>query len=373
MRLHHLDLARALLMVLGIAYHAALVYAPPESMPWRVASDQTWPIFGHLEHFIHDFRMYAFYLVSGLFTGLLIARRGAAVMLRHRLLKLGVPLVVCGATFNTAMNLMSTQWHFHLGPGADLGTYVLRGEWLGHLWFLGNLLVYVVLAVALQRPLSAAARLDDTRGPTVPLLLVGLTALSAAGLSVLATRLGWDRSWLFLTPEALLSYLPFFALGQMLWHAPALFERLIAMRLAVPLVVTTAVAQALAQQAGLAGRSYAADQVVLALHHAALSLAVLALIGRFRRPNRWTQRLSAASYTIYLLHQPVIVALFGLAQALALGPLAGFMVLALATLALTWTLHEQVIARWPVLAWLLNGQPLPVPPNRRVDDRAHPA
>jgi surface polysaccharide O-acyltransferase-like enzyme len=354
MRYYGLDIARAWLMLMGIAYHAALIYTPHDQPLWRVASTQTHPLFAEMAQFIHDFRMQAFYIISGFFFSMLIGKSGPLPALGNRWVKLGIPMVFCGLTINTVMNLLSTEWQFHLGSHADISTYLLRGEWLGHLWFLGNLLVYCCAGILID-PLARQIRRLQQPQFSSALLLIGATVLTGVLLAHLGHRLT-STVWLFVTPDALFMYLPFFVLGMLLWHNKNLFTLLTDWHLTLPLLLAAMLLMQMDSKMGLATRSYSVDQLIRMFYSLTLALFVLSLFGLIRRPSRLAGRLSAASYTIYLLHQPLVVLLFGVAKLLALPPLAGFLLICSATGLLSYLVHVLVVERSGLAAFLLNGK-----------------
>lgn len=80
-RRHDLDALRAFAMLLGIALHAALSFAPA---PWTVQDSRQSGGFWLFFSAIHGFRMPLFFLLSGFFTAMLWRRRGLGALLRQR-------------------------------------------------------------------------------------------------------------------------------------------------------------------------------------------------------------------------------------------------------------------------------------------------
>jgi glucans biosynthesis protein C len=92
-RLHGLDNLRALMMWLGIVLHVSAIHmVNPSPLPWRDTERTLLADF--LMGFIHAFRMPVFFILAGYFTAMLLRQRGAAGMLKHRLLRLGLPFAV---------------------------------------------------------------------------------------------------------------------------------------------------------------------------------------------------------------------------------------------------------------------------------------
>ena len=82
-------------MLLGIPYHAALIYSTKTD--WLIKSAHSSTILTAVSTLLHSFRMGGFFLLSGFFAALVIYRRGNLRWLRARAMQLAVPLLVCMA------------------------------------------------------------------------------------------------------------------------------------------------------------------------------------------------------------------------------------------------------------------------------------
>jgi fucose 4-O-acetylase-like acetyltransferase len=92
-RLYALDNLRAAMMWLGIVLHVAVIHmAGAQLLPWR--DNQTTPAADLLVAFVHAFRMPVFFILAGFFVALLLAQRGAAATVRHRLRRLALPFAL---------------------------------------------------------------------------------------------------------------------------------------------------------------------------------------------------------------------------------------------------------------------------------------
>ncbi|MEM7754763.1 MAG: acyltransferase family protein [Planctomycetota bacterium] len=99
-RRHDLDALRAFAMLLGIALHAALAFAP---IPWLAMNKETSPAIGTFIEVLHGFRLPLFFLLSGFFSAMLLQRRGATGFLGHRWKRIGLPLLLGLITIIPAM------------------------------------------------------------------------------------------------------------------------------------------------------------------------------------------------------------------------------------------------------------------------------
>ncbi|MCA9311713.1 MAG: acyltransferase family protein, partial [Phycisphaerales bacterium] len=99
-RRHDLDGLRAFAMLLGIALHAALAFAP---IPWLAMNRETSTLMIPFFEIIHGFRLPLFFLMSGFFSAMLLQRRGVGGFLTHRWKRIGLPLLLGSVTIIPAM------------------------------------------------------------------------------------------------------------------------------------------------------------------------------------------------------------------------------------------------------------------------------
>ena len=99
-RRHDFDALRAFAMLLGIALHAGLAFAP---IPWLAMNDATSPAIGLFIEVLHVFRLPIFFLMSGFFSAMLLSRRGIAGFLTQRSKRIALPLLLGTLTIVPAM------------------------------------------------------------------------------------------------------------------------------------------------------------------------------------------------------------------------------------------------------------------------------
>ena len=94
-RYYGLDALRGGMMALGILLHGAVFYlsAPVPAMPIPTDRNNSYG-FDLLFHFIHSFRMPAFFVLAGFFAALLVGRRGLKDAARNRAARVLAPLLV---------------------------------------------------------------------------------------------------------------------------------------------------------------------------------------------------------------------------------------------------------------------------------------
>ncbi|HIO65413.1 MAG TPA: hypothetical protein EYN40_01855 [Planctomycetes bacterium] len=131
-RYHDLDALRATAMLLGIALHGILSFAPS---PWFVADSRQSPVYQFIFEAIHGFRMPIFFLVSGFFTAMLWRNRGPLELIKHRLKRILLPLVIALPCVGFALTYgIGLAWELKLGgivgrPASDTPEVVEDSIW----------------------------------------------------------------------------------------------------------------------------------------------------------------------------------------------------------------------------------------------------
>lgn len=225
-RLHHLDAARALLLLLGLPFHVA-TKAIFESTPPAVDFQQSLLI-GGWASLTHVFRMFAFFMLAGYFAGMIRERKGTKAWLAERTRRLGLPFAA------SLLTLGALQFHLqdlllHKSSPTFLGLPLA----LDHLWFLVVLLGFCVTyaAVPMQRlrPGSSVQRAMLLEGPGALILLAslalwGLLRYALEQVPPIPNAPSETLLW-----QQYVFHAAGFALGVLAWHGE-LGERIFALR-----------------------------------------------------------------------------------------------------------------------------------------------
>lgn len=172
-RLHHLDAARALLLLLGLPFHVA-TKAIFESEPAATGFQQSLVI-GGWASLTHAFRMFAFFMLAGYFAGMIRERKGTRPWLTERMRRLGLPFVASLITLG-AIQFRLQDVLLHKSSPTFLGLPVA----LDHLWFLvvllGFCLTYAAVPMHSLRPSRGIQRGMLLEGPASVALLAVLAS-----------------------------------------------------------------------------------------------------------------------------------------------------------------------------------------------------
>lgn len=330
-------------MTLGLFFHCGLIYGSGQD--WRVVSDETMSVIKFIANFIHHFRMEAFYLVSGFFY-LLILCKGRDSFLKDRLVRALVPMLVIGLTLNVMMNLLSYNRTYDWGVD-----YFINGKWLGHLWFLGNLIVYFMVSIPISKLIA-----EKTKTLSIAqfyLVIFGLISVALIGNAV-AKHYEWSTV-LFVNFGYLFYFYPFFLMGVVAYAAKNHFYTLISIKKMPFFLAAYAVMQGVAKID--IGLTLAQIDLIKQVSHFPLMVSTFSFLNFIGdRESRAIKLFSDASYTIYLLHQPLII-LFYVAffDSIRLGAMTEYLLLIASVFAASLLFHLLVVEKSATARLLVNG------------------
>lgn len=347
-------------MVLGVWLHSALVFSPQGQ--WLITSSNTNAFMGDLVALVHTFRMPAFFVVSGYFCYLTLRKYQVKKFLSVRLKRLLIPLCFTALTLNSLqawfLNYINAQTYV-------LPDYFLLGQYVSHLWFLVNLVIYFVvvsLAAAFLMPLVRIV-LSCARWllSNVPMLLL-VVAMPLFTLAILASsKLGFP---LYLNLGGVLdiysivSYFPYFAFGIALAVDTKFLARFCKLNVVVVALLILLVL-ALSRWINL-GEGMVALVVSTYFENLIKWLSIILVFQLFyrcfNRPIKALRTLSDASYSVYLLHHCLVIALGFALVYLNFSAMLGFITLVSLVTVITLFLHTKVIANSKVLLYLFNGK-----------------
>jgi len=329
-RSHHLDAIRVSAILLLIPYHAARYVQKGDGDP-RIVDAVVW--------FVHTWHMPLFFAISGFLAASALSRSTAALQLRARLRRLGLPLLVGMLTVVPLANLLvigaAALWPRQgaLPPKRELDLANVFSLTPRHLWFIAYLLIISLVAIGLWLAIQRAPQLGKAINRGFGRLMRSwwaVPALAAISAAILITKTGWvaggsASNSLVPAPTLFAYYSFFFLFGWLLSGQSDLVERLKRgawLRLvggaliAVPAFLlfydngdftgNVGTPGVLAEIDGL--RLYGLFTVGLVCW---LTLfGIWGVLARYvRQESRVLRYLSDASFWIYLVHIPFLVAL----------------------------------------------------------------
>lgn len=339
-RLHALDAVRGYALLLGIVLHATVSFVPSPSRVWIIQDTHQSVALALLFFAIHVFRMTTFFLLAGFFARMSFHRRGVRGFVRDRLQRIGLPLVI-GWPLVFAPMVLVVMWAagFPKGgpiPGGAGWPPALPNFPLTHLWFLYVLLelyagMLVVRSVVVRLDASGVLRAAVDRifarimrnplGPAALAIPIGTAfCLDPTWINVMGVRTP-DQS-LITNLQALIGFGTAFGYGWLLHRQVDLLrflERrwlwnlLPALGLILIGFVLAGVMLSMPGTPSLpvrVGTLRLASAIFYALTIWSSTFAVIGLALRFMSGYSRTRRYMAdASYWVYLIHLPIVMAL----------------------------------------------------------------
>ncbi len=381
-----LDYLRAFITVLVVAHHSSLAYTTFASFNKQAYNASTHPIVDTVRSFGLDifedfndvFFMALMFLISGIFVGPALARKGARTFVRDRFFRLFIPFAIA-VTLLMPLGYLSS-WHLAHGNynlRAFLVDYLNVEHWpAGPPWFIGALFFFNLIVAAgyrrwqpaIEKASSRLASLADRPVST----WIGWWLLTIVLLLPMVLLFG-GSAWIGIGPFAIqlsriLLYFGYFMLGMLLGAAGTdnglLGERSAFMQKAPLWGLLCVLAYSCLKLAGppigaLADNGRISEiqarllyRPVWALSCAASSIAFLAVFRRrVHRPRKTWDSLAANAYGIYLIHYIFVLWCQFLLLPIALPAVAKFALTFTGALLLSWLLTAQarkigIIRKW---------------------------
>jgi peptidoglycan/LPS O-acetylase OafA/YrhL len=305
--------------------------------------------------FIHSFRMPGFFLIAGFFSARTLARFSPEEFLVKRLRRLAIPLVV----FTLLDTLINCANHSTWGDySIELsGSYWATGEWLEHLWFLGTLIFYVLILAGVRKLWGSM----DSQMRRVRLDLIWLLALVSIGsyisLHIERSLPGtpWRRVWFVADQIKVFQYWTFFAFGYLLFHNRELLTQL------SKRTIFNGTSAVLYWALGPLILRLPPGSFIMQLWQGLYILNMCGLLfwcaqRFFGRENRVVRSLSEASYTMYLVHWPIIVILNRILNHDQMPISLVFGLFIVLTAVLSYSFHVYLVRKSDLLMFLMNGR-----------------
>ena len=348
-----LDTWRAALMLGGVVLHGSI------GLP-------ALGLFVAIDMISQTFRMGTFFGIAGILTAIALAKRAPGDWLRRRLVRLGFPLAFGLFILSPFIWLMRTA-------AGDIAATDTLFNWY-HLWFLAALIAYSTIIYALIR-----LRLDEAletylvdliarktvRSSTV-LLFTAVTSATLFGIAprIMAATMSDSTFATFRMLQLAAGYLPMFLLGYLVGRVPALKSLLlhqtrtatmIALAITSSYMIWFGLIAPYAKSAIVAAGTADLRFVAAAIGPPAAFVLILRSALRVRSVPSLVQRVSAASYTIYVLHLPLVVAINLALRDSMVNIYFIYVISVIISASIAFAFHEVIVSRSSILLLVLNG------------------
>ena len=380
-RLHGLDAVRGVALLLGLVVHASMSWLPGAQYFWLTHDASSSTLAGLVFYVPHMFRMLLFFLIAGFFARMACERRGVKAFVRDRTRRIALPLA--SAWFPILMLIVAVAawnaWLVNNGrmPPAPETPPLSPSQFpLTHLWFLYVLLLCYAGALAVRATLGRSAlamRIGDA-GVRVLAAPIGPMLLALALGAALFLHPDWYAWFGIPTPDqslypsvaACVAFGSAFGFGWLLQRQQGLLQRWsvrwpwhvsIAVLATIGCLLHVGLAPNLAPAArDVTGFAYA---MAYAIAGWSWTFALVGLGLRFWSGHSPVRRyLADASYWIYIVHLPVVIALQVVMSRVQWPWFAEFVLVLAVSMALLLASYDLLVRNRWLGAWL-NGRRKP--------------
>jgi peptidoglycan/LPS O-acetylase OafA/YrhL len=366
-RLSYIDNLRILLIVLVVMHHAGQPYGPggawwlPPVPPLLIDTI----VLGLFFAVNASFFMGLFFMISAYFVPGSYERKGAVTFFKDRLIRLGIPLVIFSMLVFPIMLYLLHDFGVTSFSDFYLHTYLTiagllngQGFTIAHLWFLEQLLIFSGIYVLWRKATAGWQRSPHKIAFPNTFAIVVFTV--ALGLAMFAVRIVFPINYwipiITLEPAHYPEYAALFAVGILAfrndWFSslPTDTEKkwgkvtIIAIIALVPIFIIFGTSF-LAGGLTLASLTYSLWEAVVCV---GMCISLVALFrSRLNHQGKVAKALSDNSFSVYLIHVPVIVFLQYLLIGVNIHPLIKFAIVCLVGVPASFLLSYYVVRRLP--------------------------
>ncbi len=289
-RRYDIDWVRVIAIGLLLVYHVAITFQPWGIMIGFISNDTSWGSLWTPMTMLNVWRIPLLFYISGMGVYFALQNRNWKQLLRERTGRILVPFIF-GALVIVPIHVYLWQRYYAMGTGYRPDP--------GHLWFLGNIFIYIVIMLPLlfflkKHENGCFARWLKSMFRT-PLGLLPIFAAFVAEVLIIDPRPYelYAMTWhgFFLGLVAFISGFLFVFSGEIFWNM-LLRWRWLFIAAAVALYVSR-----------VTYFNFNAPGFLLALESNCWILSIFAFGHRYlNRPGRVLQYLSAAAYPVYIMH-----------------------------------------------------------------------
>ena len=340
-RLHGLDFCRAVMMILGIFYHSALIWTPENE--WRVATEVSSSIFSYFVTYIQSFRMEVFFIIAGFFY-LLVYEKNRPCFIRERIERSAVPFLFSAITLAPLLYLYSPNYDY-----PDIRKFFLYGHWIGHLWFLANLTVYFAITYIFIGKIAQVKGLNQYQLLALYLLIMPCVAIVFRCIGSLM-----DITLIIFKLKYLLYYYSYFILGTLSYTNKNTFIKILSFRSLIGASIILTIILLL--KSYFDEHFFSLSKILDYVENGAVSLIMLIIVYKVgNRESGIIRSISDSSYTVYLLHMPLILILYNAVFSSLTNIYTSYIALVITVFIVSHFTHIIVVKRSNYLLYLLNG------------------
>lgn len=371
-RIHSLDALRAIMMLLGIVFHAGISYCVyDQGRTWPLKDPNTTHIFiDFMIGYLHIFRMPIFFVVAGFFGALLFYERSPKIMLQNRFKRVLLPFIVfvilmwpiLGSSYLITFEAFTGDAAPQASGGFSIALLIPQSSF--HLWFLQYLFMISLIAFTLAMLVKQTPSLTKVISKMMNVLLenvfikVGVTSIIIFVVLYIMNQT-WVETTNYFTPnwKTLLFYSTFYFFGWVLFKSKNRLHTfmkydwfLFVISLALYGVILF-----------FKSREFPLN-VLMFLNALVASLCLFGITGLFIRyfsgASAKMRYISDASYWVYIIHMPFTLALPGLLVNTPFYAIVKFFIITLITSLVAFVTYNYWV-RSTFIGQFLNGRKYP--------------
>ena len=347
-RIYYIDNLRVFLIVLVVLHHLAITYGGPGG--WYYAENEPDTLSSLLLSMFlatnQSFFMGLFFLISAYFTAHAIERKTTGQFIADRLKRLGIPLLVYFFIISPLVVFMVVRWHYN--DMISFRDFIIErhGFGFGPMWFVEALIyftcIYLLYYYFFERKRTRQPRTLKMPGNG---LIIMSALLIGAGAFVIRIWLpvGWEFRPLGFQFSFFLQYIFMFAIGILVykhdWLESITYKKGISWFVFAHVCIFILFPLMFLLNGGTTGNI---DPFMGGLHWQSFAYAVweqvtgfsliIGLMGIFKRKwntqGKLMQLASRSTYTVFIIHPLVLVALALSLRNIQVYPLLKFVVVA---------------------------------------------
>ncbi|AIF50828.1 acyltransferase family protein [Pelosinus sp. UFO1] len=365
-RMYFLDNLRSLIILLVVAYHAALAYMV-RGPQWYYVIDPQNDFFFNLFVIFNDvFVMPVMFLLAGFFAIRSLTRKGQLVFWQGKILRIVIPYFAGIIFLAPAINYIYFLSRFDTPPAyLDYWVNIFfdLARQHAHLWFLGVLILfYLVLSLVyyFYKPLVSGE--VKTSLPSIKFIIgFGLvTSIAFFGVKQFFDDYTWImvKHVLMFQPTRCILYSFYFALGIYAYHQQwfTACGYMPGIKIWGPIAIVLGSIYTQFRIMFWAKRELLIVMIANDLLYSFFCLsAVFALVALFYRWMNYTSnmlnKLATNSYGIYFVHQPILMLLILAIRGYQINVFVKFLVVSVLTIALCIFVCEFILSKIPSLIY----------------------
>jgi glucan biosynthesis protein C len=351
---------RAILILFIVITHIFQSFNPNAS--WLIYNRNDITISPFVIDFLMLFTLQSFFIMSGYLAAMSIKKVGVQHFFDSRIKRVVIPILFTALTFNSVQAYLLSQSKL---IEITLYSYVIKGQWISHLWFLIDLAIFFLFSYfAVIFTSSIIKKANDLFNIIFEKFgLYTLLSLLAFVILILTIIFSILSPYIYnqiIDIKSIFFYFPFFIFGTLLFNNQNIFKSFIDMPIIKTLFLTMfSISFSLYFKDATNDIEKIAYYFFDAISNIFSSALCFTFFNKFfNKKSKLFLFLADASFSIYLFHHLFVIAIGLLLINLNIGGYLGFFILFGIIMLITLSIHHFLISKITLLAFLYNGKEL---------------